>query len=51
MVMLTLTHPERRALQLVLLIALSGLVGKVWLRTHPPTPETPITPQGGVGIR
>jgi hypothetical protein len=49
--MLTLTQSERRALQLVLLIAVSGLVGKVWLRTHPQSQETPIAPQGVVGIR
>ncbi len=49
--MLTLTQSERRALQLVLLIAVSGLVGKVWLRTHPPSQTTPPSAQGDVGIR
>lgn len=49
--MLTLTSSEKRVLQLVLLIAVSGLVGKVWLRTHPSSPAMPTSTQGGGGIR
>ena len=49
--MLTLTNSERRVLRLVLLLAMSGLVGKVWLRTHPPSPATHSSAPGGGGIR
>lgn len=38
-------------LQLVLLLAVSGLVGKAWVRTRPPSPEPPAIEKGVGGIR
>lgn len=49
--MLTPSRSEKRMLQLVLLLAVSGLVGKVWLRTRPPSPEPPAIARGVGGIR
>ncbi len=49
--MLTPTRAEKRMLQLVLLLAVSGLVGKVWVRTRPPSLEPPTIAQGVRGIR
>lgn len=47
--MSVLTKSESKVLMVLLLLVVSGLVGKVWLRTHPPEPLTPLpVPTDGV---
>ncbi len=40
--MSSLTKSENKVLLVLLLLFVSGLVGKVWLRTHPPEPLPPL---------
>lgn len=40
--MSTLTKGESKVLLVLLLLVVSGLVGKAWLRTHPPRELPPL---------
>lgn len=40
--MSVLTKSESKVLMVLLLLVVSGLVGKVWLRTNPPQPLAPL---------
>lgn len=46
-----MTQSESRVMMILLLLVVSGWIGKVWIRTHPPQELTPLPVPGSLATR